>query len=606
MAVGGPTVTLHFRGDTDHLRREIAGIGTAIAGIGIGVGVLGGLGAAASVAVAAIAAIPAAFLGIGIIAAAQSERVKAAFTGLKDHVIAETRRLAAPIEGELVRVADLLRAAFDRLRPALGEAFAAAAPMITRLTQGIIALVEGAMPGLLTAMRAAGPVVDALARGLGWLGEGIGGFFAALSAGVPGAVVGLDALFTLVRDLLVYLGQLIAQLANALAPVFARLAPVVMDVVRAIGDALMPVVVALAPLAGDLAGMLGEVLVPVLGALGAILRPVAEALATGLRPVIPVITQAFRELTPVMMQIAQQAGPLLAEIIIALAPLVLELVRTLAALLKASLPLIPPLLELARNVLPIFAGVIRDVVVPVLAWLTQELIKFVAPLQQWYNEFAVASRSLRTAWDDIKRVSSDGVSRIRADIDSLRALPDTMRRWWDGMLAAVRAKGEEILAWVRGFPGRIVAALGDVGRSLYDSGARMLQGFADGVRAQAAAVTDSVRGVVSNVRGLFPGSPAKWGPFSGSGYTYESGMAMIRDFARGIMRAAPELSGIAQTALRGARVTATGFTGAGGTIAASAPGVGKVELRVAPGADTALSSMLMSLVRTGQLQLVRA
>jgi hypothetical protein len=270
------------------------------------------------------------------------------------------------------------------------------------------------------------------------------------------------------------------------------------------------------------------------------------------------------------------------------------------------MPLIPPLLEIGVNTMPLLAGVIRDVLIPVIQWLTTELVGIIAPMQGWMNATAAASRSLRGAWDDIKSVTAAGVARVRSDIDTLAALPEQMRRWWDGMLAAVRTKDAEIMAWMRGFPGRIVASLGDVGRTLYDSGARMLQGFADGVRAAAAPVTESVRGVVSNVRGLFPGSPAKWGPFSGTGYTYESGLAMIRDFARGIMAASPELSGIAASALRGAQVSATGFTGAGGTVRASAPGVGRMELRVAPGADTALSSMLMNLVRTGQLQLLRA
>jgi len=34
--------------------------------------------------------------------------------------------------------------------------------------------------------------------------------------------------------------------------------------------------------------------------------------------------------------------------------------------------------------------------------------------------------------------------------------------------------------------------------------------------------------------------------------------------------------------------------------------VGNLELKVAPGADSALASLLMNLVRTGQLQLARA
>ena len=117
MAVGGPTVTLNFRGDADQLKREIRSIGIAVAGVAGTVGVLGGIGAAASATVVAVAALPAAFLGIGIAAAAQSEQVKTAFTQMKDHVVAETQRLAKPIEAELLRTATSIEAAFNRIAP---------------------------------------------------------------------------------------------------------------------------------------------------------------------------------------------------------------------------------------------------------------------------------------------------------------------------------------------------------------------------------------------------------------------------------------------------------------------------------------------------------
>src|SRR6185503_14565556 len=118
---GGPTVTLRFKGDADDLHRTVDGVRAAVAGLataGVGlagtVGVVGALGAAASATVVAVAALPAAFLGIGIAAAAQTEQVKTRFTAMKDHVVAEVTRLAAPIQAELLHTADSVEAAFNR------------------------------------------------------------------------------------------------------------------------------------------------------------------------------------------------------------------------------------------------------------------------------------------------------------------------------------------------------------------------------------------------------------------------------------------------------------------------------------------------------------
>src|SRR4029079_13967060 len=101
---GSASGTLRFKGDADDLHRTVAGVRTAVAGLataGVGlagtVGVVGALGAAASAAVVSVAALPAAYLGIGIAAAAQTEQVKTRFTAMKDHVVAETTRPAPPL-----------------------------------------------------------------------------------------------------------------------------------------------------------------------------------------------------------------------------------------------------------------------------------------------------------------------------------------------------------------------------------------------------------------------------------------------------------------------------------------------------------------------------
>ena len=725
MAVGGPTVTLNFRGDADQLKREIKSIGIAVAGVAGTVGVLGGIGAAASAAVVSVAALPAAFLGIGIAAAAQSEQVKTAFTQMKDHVVAETQRLAKPIEAELLRTANSIEAAFNRIAPSLGRIFEMAAPHLRMFTDGVIALVENAMPGFETAIRNAGPLVDSFSRGLGTLGTGIGQFFAELTKGTPGAVAGMDALFKLTQELLQYLGQLAANLANVLGPAFAQLEPSIMTVVRALGDgllriaealaphigrlghdiaellvaaldALLPVVEAVVPLLAEMASVMMEALTPILRELGPVLAVVAKELADGLRPVIPVVAQAFRDMAPVIAEIAREAGPLLAEVIRTLAPLFLELVKGALELTKALLPVIPPLLEMANNAMPLVAGVINDVVIPAVKFLVTEFKGLIDYGVKIAESFAQLSQRWRTYWDEIKAAFADANAKITAGIDSFMGLAEKARTHWNAMYEAIKERITAIIAEVKTFPERITTAIGDLASALVEKGRAFINGFLEGAKAAFQAVLDWVKnlpnmvmeaigdtsktlynsgaslidgfnkGMESKVQDAraaghvavdaasnpFPQSPAKEGPFSGTGWTFPRGQSLINGFIDGIQSMVPQLKskvlevmGEAQGLMSAGQELYERFKSGqpimedlswhgmsanmgkyndqlmgyadqirkGGTF--SAPGIGsatvspgaqKIELAVAPGADSALSSMLMNLVRTGQLQLQKA
>jgi phage-related protein len=554
MAVGGPTVTLNFRGDADQLKREIRSIGIAVAGVAGTVGILGGIGAAASATVVAVAALPAAFLGIGIAAAAQSEQVKTAFTQMKDHVVAETQRLAKPIEAELLRTANSIEAAFNRIAPSLGRIFEMAAPHLRMFTDGVIALVENAMPGFETAIRNAGPLVDSFGRGLGTLGTGIGQFFAELTKGTPGAVAGMDALFKLTQELLQYLGQLVGQLANSLGPAFAALEPSIMQVVRALGDgllriveslapfigrlgkdiadlltaaldALLPIVEALVPILAEFAAVMMETLTPILRELGPVLAEVVKELADGLRPVVPVVAQAFRDMAPVIMEIARTAGPLLADIIRTLAPLFLELVKGALELTEALLPVVPPILELARNAMPVLAGVINDVVIPAIKFLVTEFVGLIDYGVKLAESFAQLSQRWRTYWEEIKAAFADANAKITAGIEAFARLPEIARQHWDAMYQAIKTKIGEIVTEVQAFPPKAIAAIGDMGSALLEKGKAFIQGFLDGAKAAFQAVLDWVANIPKMVLDAI-GDTSKT--------LYNSGASLIDGFNKGM------------------------------------------------------------------------
>lgn len=124
------------------------------------------------------------------------------------------------------------------------------------------------------------------------------------------------------------------------------------------------------------------------------------------------------------------------------------------------------------------------------------------------------------------------------------------------MVTAISGKISEAVAAVRGMPGRAAAALGDLGSRLYNSGRALVSGFVSGIKSKIGDVVSAASSVVSRARDLFPGSPAKEGPFSGRGWVLFSGRAVSEALAEGmaqraamVQRAAALVAGAAQDAV---------------------------------------------------------
>lgn len=94
--------------------------------------------------------------------------------------------------------------------------------------------------------------------------------------------------------------------------------------------------------------------------------------------------------------------------------------------------------------------------------------------------------------------------------------------------------GGRILGYVRGIPGQIIGLFAGAGSWLVNSGAALMNGFKQGILNAVESVKSAVKGALQKVRDFFPFSPAKVGPFSGSGYTSVSGEHLMRDFGKAI------------------------------------------------------------------------
>lgn len=94
--------------------------------------------------------------------------------------------------------------------------------------------------------------------------------------------------------------------------------------------------------------------------------------------------------------------------------------------------------------------------------------------------------------------------------------------------------GGRILGFIRGIPGQIMGLFAGAGSWLVASGAALMNGFKQGILNAVESVKSAVKGALQKVRDFFPFSPAKVGPFSGSGYTSVSGEHLMRDFGKAI------------------------------------------------------------------------
>lgn len=91
-----------------------------------------------------------------------------------------------------------------------------------------------------------------------------------------------------------------------------------------------------------------------------------------------------------------------------------------------------------------------------------------------------------------------------------------------------------VLNFFKNLPGAVLNALGNIGDFLLRSGAALVDGFLRGIQGAWDKLVGWVSKGMEWLRGLWPFSPAKWGPFSGHGYVTYSGEAIVTDFADSI------------------------------------------------------------------------
>lgn len=149
----------------------------------------------------------------------------------------------------------------------------------------------------------------------------------------------------------------------------------------------------------------------------------------------------------------------------------------------------------------------------------------------WLNGIRTITRAV---WSAIVSFIQGQINRVRAIIANIKAVVAVVRNAFSQAKAAVQSQLSALVSLVRGLPGRVSGALGNIGRLLYSKGKSLVQGFINGIASMIGAVRDKAASVVRAVTDFLPGSPAKKGPLSGKGYVLLRARRFMNDLAQGI------------------------------------------------------------------------
>jgi TP901 family phage tail tape measure protein len=158
---------------------------------------------------------------------------------------------------------------------------------------------------------------------------------------------------------------------------------------------------------------------------------------------------------------------------------------------------------------------------------------------------------VKDVWDGIVAFFTAARNKIVSIINNFSEIVNRARDIFNQMKDAAIAKAQELISWVAGLPGRLLGALGNIGGMLVGAGRSLISGFWDGMKSIWNSMVGWLEDKMSTLRGLWPFSPAKWGPFSGRGWVLYSGRALMEGFAAGMDDRVAMVQDAAKRALAG-------------------------------------------------------
>ena len=444
--------------------------------------------------------------------------------------------------------------------------------------QDAVSSAAGAIGSAIGDLTARFPQIEPAVQVVSDAADRLGGIGPAIQKAV-GAAAGLSVFSRVVGPIGSLAGAL-SSLPAAFGAVMRALVP--FRLALAIGGPAAVLKGGLAEIGGALAGLVSPVAVAVAAIAGLVagfvyfyttsetfrnsINGIITQLAATLGPVIQQIAATIMAFVatvmPAVMQIAAAVAPVIQQILVILAQLAAIVVQVAAQILATVLPVITGIISAIMPVISTIVSVLSPAIQAILA-VVQAVLPVVGAL--FNSVFSVISSVVSTVMGVVGAVVGAVMGTINAvisgDLGSIQGIWsgawETMKGLlgsaWEGIKSGVSSGIGAVMGFISEIPGKIIGFFSGAGSWLVDSGKSLLEGFANGVKGAVGWVGDQISGALSTIRGLFPFSPAKWGPFSGHGYTTYSGRALMGDWAKSIVKAAPMAAGVVSGAVGSVR-----------------------------------------------------
>ena len=320
-------------------------------------------------------------------------------------------------------------------------------------------------------------------------------------------------------------------IANALMSVGQTLAPALMTMLPQITQAFSDM---FAQLPGFIATY-GQPVLEAFGTLFATLAAQIPSLMTSLgQALVAGVQAAFSAIGDNSGAIAgfiSGFGASLASGIQTLGATVVAALPSIGQSIAAALPtLIPALMSAITSVITSLAAALPGIAVTIINQLPAIIGGLATGIINGLPTLLGAFISVVTS------IAANFPSIFMAVVGAVPAIIGNIARPFSGL-------GGRILGFVRNIPSQIVGLFAGAGSWLVNSGAALMNGFKQGILNAVESVKSAVKGALQKVRDFFPFSPAKVGPFSGSGYTSVSGEHLMRDFGKAIGAQGPFVRG---------------------------------------------------------------
>lgn len=354
--------------------------------------------------------------------------------------------------------------------------------------------------------------------------------------------------------------KLASKIAPTLAVVFSTLGPMINPLIQGftqlVGTGLTPTGIGFAALQANinpimgLLKTLGEVLIgsilpqltslgqavvpPILGLINGVVPPLTEIIGiivnlagALISSIMPPLTQIIGSVLPPLTTVISALMPLLADVVKALAPVIQVIGVVIGLILNILQPAIKFVADYIAVVVKTVSGVLDGLFKLVsglitgdwrLAWqgakqifgsIWQGITGILKAQWDFIKSFFTAQlENIKTVWSGAWNLVSTYFSNVWKSIQAVLAGA------WSAIQNAVNGGITNTVNTVKSLPGKAVAALGNIGQSLFNAGKNLVQGFINGIKSMFGAIGSTARDLgnkamsgVKNVLGIR--SPSK-------------------------------------------------------------------------------------------------